>query len=100
MRSTRFKDAFMEAQKRLTFEGSIATSVGGCIGSSTRSEIEAIDILYGCVSKSLPHSCISEQGGQKQMRSIKMNCYWGKIWGNFFGACKFIPPKIIKAAVF
>ena len=52
--STRFKDAFMEAQKRLTLEGNIVISVGlfghsgdnevwnggGYIGSSTRSEIE------------------------------------------------------------
>ena len=55
--STRFKDAFMEAQKRLTLEGNIVMddmhkakismadeifviNVGGYIGSSTRSEIE------------------------------------------------------------
>lgn len=44
--STRFKDEFMEVQKRLTLEGNIVTdeifviNVGGYIGSSTRSEIE------------------------------------------------------------
>ena len=38
--STRFKDAFMEAQKRLTLEGNIVINVDGYIGSSTKSEIE------------------------------------------------------------
>ncbi len=54
--STRFKDAFMETQKRLTLEDNIVISVGlfghsgddeifvinvgGYIGSSTKSEIE------------------------------------------------------------
>ena len=38
--STRFKEVFIEAQKRLTMEGNIVISVGGYIGSSTRSEIE------------------------------------------------------------
>ena len=38
--STRFKEQFLEAQKRLTLEGNIVISVGGYIGSSTRSEIE------------------------------------------------------------
>ena len=38
--STRFKDAFLEAQKRLTLAGNIVISVGGYIGKSTRSEIE------------------------------------------------------------
>lgn len=38
--STRFKDQFIEAQKRLTLEGNIVISVGGYIGESTRSEIE------------------------------------------------------------
>ena len=38
--STRFKDAYMEEQKRLTLEGNIFINVGGYIGSSTRSEIE------------------------------------------------------------
>jgi len=38
--STRFKDQFFEAQKRLTLEGNIVINVGGYIGSSTRSEIE------------------------------------------------------------
>ena len=38
--STRFKDQFLEAQKRLTLAGNIVISVGGYIGKSTRSEIE------------------------------------------------------------
>ena len=38
--STRFKDAFLEAQKRLTLAGNIVINVGGYIGQSTRSEIE------------------------------------------------------------
>ncbi len=38
--STRFKEQFLEAQKRLTLEGNIVINVGGYIGSSTRSEIE------------------------------------------------------------
>ena len=38
--STRFKDAFLEAQKRLTLAGNIVISVGGYIGKSTRSGIE------------------------------------------------------------
>ena len=38
--STRFKDQFLEAQKRLTLAGNIVISVGGYIGQSTRSEIE------------------------------------------------------------
>ncbi|WP_022775210.1 hypothetical protein [Butyrivibrio sp. AE2015] len=38
--STRFKNEFMEAQKRLTLEGNIVINVGGYIGDSTRSEIE------------------------------------------------------------
>ena len=38
--STRFKDVFMEAQKRLTLEGNIVINVDGYIGSSTKSEIE------------------------------------------------------------
>lgn len=37
--STRFKEQFMEAQKRLTLEGCIVISVGGYIGESTRREI-------------------------------------------------------------
>ena len=37
--STRFKDAFLEAQKRLTLAGNIVISVG-LFGHSTRSEIE------------------------------------------------------------
>lgn len=36
--STRFKDAFMEAQKRLTLEGNIVTSVG-LFGHSGDSEV-------------------------------------------------------------
>ena len=38
--STRFKEQFLEAQKRLTLAGNIVISVGGYIGQSTRSEIE------------------------------------------------------------
>ena len=38
--STRFKDQFLEAQKRLTLEGNIVINVGGYIGQSTRSEVE------------------------------------------------------------
>ena len=38
--STRFKDQFLEAQKRLTLAGNIVINVGGYIGQSTRSEIE------------------------------------------------------------
>ena len=43
--STRFKDQFLEAQKRLTLEGDMADAiyvinVGGYIGESTRSEID------------------------------------------------------------
>lgn len=38
--STRFKEQFLEAQKRLTLEGNIVINVGGYIGESTRSEIE------------------------------------------------------------
>ena len=38
--STRFKDEFLEAQKRLTLAGNIVINVGGYIGQSTRSEIE------------------------------------------------------------
>ena len=38
--STRFKDAFLEARKRLTLAGNIVISVGGYIGQSTRSEID------------------------------------------------------------
>ena len=38
--STRFKEQFLEAQKRLTLAGNIVISVGGYIGHSTRSEIE------------------------------------------------------------
>lgn len=38
--STRFKEQFMEAQKRLTLEGYIVINVGGYIGQSTRSEID------------------------------------------------------------
>ena len=38
--STRFKEQFLEAQKRLTLEGNIVINVGGYIGSSARSEIE------------------------------------------------------------
>ena len=37
--STRFKEQFLETQKRLTLEGCIVISVGGYIGESTRSEI-------------------------------------------------------------
>ncbi len=37
---TRFKEQFLEAQKRLTLEGNIVINVGGYIGESTRSEIE------------------------------------------------------------
>ena len=39
-RSTRFKDQFLEAQKRLTLAGNIVINVGGYIGQSTRSEID------------------------------------------------------------
>ena len=38
--STRFKDQFLEAQKRLTLAGNIVINVGGYIGQSTRSEVE------------------------------------------------------------
>ena len=38
--STRFKEQFLEAQKRLTLAGNIVINVGGYIGQSTRSEIE------------------------------------------------------------
>lgn len=38
--SMRFKEQFMEAQKRLTLEGYIVINVGGYIGQSTRSEID------------------------------------------------------------
>ena len=38
--STRFKEQFLEAQKRLTLAGNIVISVGGYIGQSTRSEID------------------------------------------------------------
>ena len=38
--STRFKDQFLEAQKRLTLAGNIVINVGGYIGQSTSSEIE------------------------------------------------------------
>ena len=38
--STRFKDAFMETQKRLTLEGNIVISVGLFGHSSTASEIK------------------------------------------------------------
>lgn len=38
--STRFKDASLEVQKRLTLEGDIVINVGGYIGESTRLEIE------------------------------------------------------------
>ena len=37
--STRFKDQFLEAQKRLTLAGNIVINVGGYIGQSTRSEV-------------------------------------------------------------
>ena len=40
--STRFKEQFLEAQKRLTLEGNIVINVGGYIGSSTRNEIEYV----------------------------------------------------------
>ena len=38
--STRFKEEFLEAQKRLTLEGIFVINKGGYIGTSTRSEIE------------------------------------------------------------
>ena len=38
--STRFKEQFLEAQKRLTLAGNIVINVGGYIGQSTRSEID------------------------------------------------------------
>ena len=38
--STRFKEQFLEAQKRLTLTGNIVINVGGYIGQSTRSEID------------------------------------------------------------
>ena len=38
--STKFKEQFLEVQKRLTLEGNIVISVGGYIGESTKSEIE------------------------------------------------------------
>ena len=38
--STRFKEQFLEAQKRLTLAGNIVINVGGYIGQSTRSEVE------------------------------------------------------------
>ena len=38
--STRFKEQFLEAQKRLTLVGNIVINVGGYIGQSTSSEIE------------------------------------------------------------
>lgn len=38
--STRFKEQFMDAQKRLTLAGYIVINVGGYIGDSTRSEIQ------------------------------------------------------------
>ena len=71
--STRFKDEFMEAQKRLTLEGNIVISVGlfghsgdhevwenmdvvinvgGYIGESTRSEIEYA-VIHGKTVKYL-----------------------------------------------
>ena len=38
--STRFKEQFLEAQKRLTLAGNIVINVGVYIGQSTRSEVE------------------------------------------------------------
>ena len=37
--STRFKEQYMEVQKRLTLDGCIVINVGGYIGESTRREI-------------------------------------------------------------
>ena len=37
--STRFKDQFLEAQKRLTLAGNIVISVGGYIGHSTAAKL-------------------------------------------------------------
>ena len=38
--STRFKEQFLEAQKRLTLEGNLVINPGGYIGESTRNEID------------------------------------------------------------
>lgn len=38
--STRFKEQFLEAQKRLTLVGNIVINVGGYIDQSTQSEID------------------------------------------------------------
>lgn len=38
--STRFKDEFMEIQKRLTLECNMVINVGGYVGDSTKSEIK------------------------------------------------------------
>ena len=37
--STKFKEQYLEVQKRLTLEGNIVINVGGYIGESTRNEI-------------------------------------------------------------
>ena len=37
--STRFKEQFLETQKRLTLDGCIVINVGGYIGESTKREI-------------------------------------------------------------
>ena len=48
--STRFKEQFFEAQKRLTLEGNIVISVGGYIGSKN-----PVIFYYLCsVTKSTP----------------------------------------------
>ena len=54
--STRFKDAFMEAQKKLTLEGNIVISVG-LYGHSGDSEVWAS--INASLNRVLPHRVIT-----------------------------------------